>query len=94
MACEHVLLASDIPSTKELIRDRHNGLLFRVGDTGHLAALTLQAASDPEMRRRLGREAGRSLSDRSLAESGRQYVRILSSVVSTRASANRPTPAG
>ena len=89
MACERLLLASDIPSAKELIRDGHNGLLFRVGDTEHLAALTLEAAADREMRRRLGREAGRSLSDRTLAEAGRHYVRILSSVVSTRASGNR-----
>ena len=43
MACERLLLASDIPSAKELIRDGHNGLLFRVGDTEHLAALTLEA---------------------------------------------------
>ena len=93
MACERLLLASDIPSTKELIRDRHNGLLFRVGDTGHLAALTLQATADREMRRRLGHEARRSLSDRSLAEAGRQYVRILSSVALAGSRANRPTPA-
>ena len=93
MACERLLLASDIPSAKELIRDGHNGLLFRVGDTEHLAALTLEAAADREMRRRLGHEARRSLSDRSLAEVGRQYVRILRSVVSAGASANRHTPA-
>ena len=54
MACERLLLASDIPSTKELIRDRHNGLLFRVGDTEHLAALTLQAASDRKMAPKTG----------------------------------------
>ena len=93
MACERLLLASDIPSAKELIRDGHNGLLFRLGDTEHLADLTLEAAADPRRRRRLGREARRSLNDRSLAEAGRQYVRILSSVVSARASVNRAAAA-
>ena len=90
MACECLLLASDIPSTRELIRDRRNGLLFRLGDTEHLAALTLEAASDPHWRRRLGREARRNLSGRSLVEAGRQYVRVLSSVARAGASLNRP----
>ena len=90
MACELVLLASDNPSAKELIRDGHNGLLFRVGDTEHLAALTLEMASDPRRRRRLGKAGRRSLSGRSLVEAGRQYVRILSSVARTGTSVNRP----
>ena len=92
MACERILLASNIPATRELIRDGHNGRLFRLGDTEHLAALTLEAASEPERCRKLGREARRSLSGRSLVEAGRQYVRILSFVVSAQASVNRSTP--
>ncbi len=89
LACERALLASDTPSAKELIRDGHNGLLFRIGDTKKLAALTLEAASDPARRRSLGREGRRSLAGRSLSEAGKDYLRILSSVVRDHVSASR-----
>ena len=93
MSCERLLVASDTPSARELIREGLNGLLFPMGDIECLASLIVQAATDPAMRRRVGREARRSLEGRSLAEAGRLYVEVFRSVVRAAASVDHAAQA-
>lgn len=57
MACGRLVIAADIPAMREIIRDGGSGLLFRLGDVEELAARTLRAAGDPELRARIGRAA-------------------------------------
>ena len=56
-ACGRLLLASDIPAAREVVRDGETGLLFRKGNVGDLAAQTLRAAGDPELRAAIGTRA-------------------------------------
>ena len=58
MACGLPILASDIPSNREVVEAGVNGLLFR--DPADLAEQAVRLAADPELRRRLG-EAGRRI---------------------------------
>lgn len=58
-AAERPLIASDIPAAREVIVEGRTGLLHPLGDTGVLADRILTAAADPDLRRRLGREARR-----------------------------------
>ncbi len=57
MAAGKVLIASDIPAAREVLRDGENGLLFPMGDVAALAAVTARAAADPVLRQCLGRAA-------------------------------------
>ena len=56
-ACGRVLLASDIPAAVDVVIDGETGLLFRKGDIAHLAAKTLEAAADPDLRAAIGARA-------------------------------------
>jgi len=69
MACERCVVASDIPASREVIRDGENGLLFRMGNPCDLAAKLLTALGDSELRSRLGQAARASTKWRSI-ESG------------------------
>jgi glycosyltransferase involved in cell wall biosynthesis len=60
-ACGRLLLASDIPAAREVVRDGETGLLFRVRDVDELAAKTLRAAADPGLRAAIGRRARESV---------------------------------
>lgn len=61
MSAERCVLSSDTVSAREIIRDRENGLLFRLGDPADLAARLVEALGDADLRRKLGLEARRSL---------------------------------
>jgi L-malate glycosyltransferase len=52
-----LLVASDIPATREVVVDGETGLVFRRGDIDDLAATTLRATGDGALRRRIGRAA-------------------------------------
>ena len=56
-ACGRVLLASDIPSAREVVVDGKTGLLFRTGDVAHLAARLLEILGDARLRETIGRQA-------------------------------------
>lgn len=66
MACGRTLIASDIPPAREVVQDGENGLLFPVGDVERLAARTLEALDDPDLRARLGANARGSVGWRTL----------------------------
>ena len=74
MACECVLVASDIPPAEELVDDGVTGLLFRMGDVTHLAERTLEAAADPAMRAVIGKRAREDVLPRSIDNAVNAYV--------------------
>jgi glycosyltransferase involved in cell wall biosynthesis len=81
MACERLLIASDIPAAREVIVHGKNGLLFPVGDTQQLTDLTVKAVEDESWRTRLGKEAKRSVKHRSLALAVKEYVREIETLL-------------
>jgi glycosyltransferase involved in cell wall biosynthesis len=64
MASGCVLIASDIPASRELIIDGRAGMLFPTGDVEALARCVLRAAARPELRREIGGNARRHVAER------------------------------
>lgn len=62
-ACERVMIASDIPSAREVIEDGKTGFLFETVDVEALATKTLLAAAQPEMRAQIGAAGRNSIKD-------------------------------
>jgi len=58
-ACARPLLTTDVPGCRELVRDGVNGLVVPPENPAALADALARLAADPELRRRLGREARR-----------------------------------
>jgi glycosyltransferase involved in cell wall biosynthesis len=81
-ACGRLVIASDIPGAREIITPGETGLLFRLGDVADLAARTVLAGRDPELRARLG-EAARAHVERHhrVEEMVARYAGILEDVV-------------
>ena len=82
MACGKLLLASEINASRELITDNVNGLLFRVGDIEGLARKTTVAASDSQLRARVGGNARQSVQSRSLNVAASRYVDEIAALLS------------
>ena len=57
MASGGVLIASDIPAAREVVRHGETGLLHAPGETDQLAERVLEVAADPELRGRIGARA-------------------------------------
>ncbi len=86
MACGCTLVASDIPPAKELLVDGMTGLLFSMGDVGDLAARTLEAAGNPDLRAGIGRRAREHVLPRSVTGAVEAYVREFEWVLADRRS--------
>jgi glycosyltransferase involved in cell wall biosynthesis len=56
-ACGRVLVASDIPASREVVEDGETGFLFPVGDTRRLAEIVARLARNPQLRAEIGRNA-------------------------------------
>ena len=80
-ACERTLIASDIPAAREVIKDGHTGLLYPSGDPAQLAEKILQAARDPDLRAKLGRQARQALANHSLTRIAALYDKLLAQAV-------------
>lgn len=80
-ACGKLVLASDIPASRELIRDGETGLLFPVGDVAGLAAAMLRAANDPRLCARIGAAAHREAQGRTLKGMIDRYAAALEGIV-------------
>jgi len=80
-ACGRLLVASDIPPAREVITDGETGLLFRPGDTEDLASKTLRAASDPDLRARIGRQARERVRLHGVREALSGYAMALQGVI-------------
>lgn len=77
MACGKLLLCSDIAPAREVINDRVNGMLFRLGDIDDLASKTLLVAGNPSLRKRLGDTARQHAARFSLQRAVRAYEKLL-----------------
>jgi len=64
------VVASDLPATREVVRDGVNGFLFRAGAAESLAEVTLAALGDPQRRAAVAHEALRTI------EEGHAWPRI------------------
>jgi glycosyltransferase involved in cell wall biosynthesis len=80
-ACGRVILASDIPGAREVIVDGETGLLCPVGDIAGLAAKTLLAVGDPELRVKIGRAARTHATHHGIATMVSAYEAIIGELV-------------
>ncbi|MGD9507341.1 MAG: glycosyltransferase family 4 protein [Geminicoccaceae bacterium] len=83
MASGRPLIASDIASARELVREGETGLLFPVGDDAALAERILHLLGDPDRRRRMGDAARASVANRRIEHAVAAYKRELEEFVAT-----------
>ena len=92
-ACGRVIVASDIPGAREVIEDGQTGLLFRKGDPEALAAVILQAASDPARRTAIGQRARARVQPHALPRVVAAYADMLRRVADRRQAPSLGSPA-
>jgi glycosyltransferase involved in cell wall biosynthesis len=80
-ACGRVLIASNIPSAREVIEHGKTGLLFSVGNIEELGSRILFAAAHPEMRDQIGHDARQAALHRPLRAFVDQYETAFQEVV-------------
>jgi len=80
-ACGRVLLASDIPSAREVVVDGKTGLLFRTG-VAHLAARLLEILGDARLRETIGRQARRVAERYALEDVVAAYEALFRDIIS------------
>jgi len=85
MACGKLLLCSDIDPAREVVEDRVNGMLFRLGDVDDLAGKTLLAAGDPSLRKRIGDAARQQAARFGLQRAVSAYEKLLWRLAHSRA---------
>jgi len=83
-ACGRLLIASNIPAAREVVRDGETGLLFRMGDTADLTSKILLAANDPELRDRIGAVARERVKEYDLNHFVAAYDRVIRGVARKR----------
>lgn len=76
-ACGRVLLASDVPGAREVVRDGETGVLFRTGDAAGLTDLTLKLAGAAGWRAELGGRARAAVARHALPGIVSRYERAL-----------------
>lgn len=81
LACGRVLLASDIPATREIVRDGRDAVLFPCGDVAALATQTVRLAAHPDLRRTIGARAREGAARFSIDRVVDAYAAILRGVV-------------
>lgn len=57
MACERCVLALDVGTTSEVVKDGETGVLIAPGDEGEIPRVLAELARDPERRSEIGRRA-------------------------------------
>jgi glycosyltransferase involved in cell wall biosynthesis len=80
LACGKTLVASDIPSSRELIEDGVSGRLFPLGDYEALAATLLELLSDSARRAELGAAGRRRIAERRIGLAVNAYLTELESL--------------
>lgn len=84
-ACGRTLIASDIDAAREIVTPLRTGLLFKTGSPADLAASTVRAAGNPELRASIGRHARAQIEVRhSLEAAVSAYERVLTDVATRR----------
>jgi glycosyltransferase involved in cell wall biosynthesis len=79
-ACGRVLIASDIPASREVIVDGQTGLLFSTGDVRQLARKILAVTRDGDRRRVIGEKARQAASAHDLNRTVSEHLEILAEV--------------
>jgi glycosyltransferase involved in cell wall biosynthesis len=89
MAMGKAVLASDVGGHKELIEDGRTGRLFTAESVEDLVAQSVQLATDPAARAKLG-ESGRKFvaEERSWGKLAEKYVRLYEGALGAKASAS------
>jgi hypothetical protein len=78
-----LLVASDIPATREVVVDGETGLVFRRGDIADLAAKTLRGAADDALREATGRAARTAVRAHATPDILAAYARLLEELVAS-----------
>jgi glycosyltransferase involved in cell wall biosynthesis len=81
MACGRLLLASDIPASREVVVDGETGILFRKADVADLSVKTLQAAGDPPLRATIGRRAREMVAAHAIEQTVDAYLSVFTAIV-------------
>jgi glycosyltransferase involved in cell wall biosynthesis len=89
-ACGRLLIASDMPGAREVVRDGETGLLFPMGSLHGLAARTAMAAGNPALRATIGRAAEAAVQSHALDAIASKYEAVLQGMVDRRAAGFRP----
>ncbi len=84
MAAGRPIVASDLPSVREVLEDGLNALLVPPGDSHALAAAIRRLAGDEELRKRLAAAAGKSIQQYSWDERGRRIFRLVKEICEER----------
>ncbi|MEJ2150709.1 MAG: glycosyltransferase [Chloroflexota bacterium] len=79
MASDSPVVASDLPSTAEVIRDGENGLLYPPGDGEALTDALRTLRDDPATGARLAEQAARDVLDYTWAARARRILEMISS---------------
>jgi len=87
LACERVLIASDIAGAREVIDDGETGILFRKGDVADLTSKILSVAGNPTLRAAIGKKARQSAMNYDLDRFIAAYEELLRKLVETGQSA-------
>lgn len=80
MASGRAIIASDIPSNRELIKDGENGLLFELGEKAKLTEKILSLLESPDERQRLSRKAMHNAMDYDEKKMTERIMEIYSTV--------------
>src|SRR5262245_9876958 len=81
-ACAKTLIASDIAGAREVVVDGETGLLARKGDVEHLAEQLLLAASNPDLRSRIGTAARQFVERRhDINDAVERYLQLVTNIV-------------
>ncbi len=83
-ASGRVLVACDIPATREVVADGETGLIVRRGDLADLTATTLRAAADPALRSVIGTTARVAVRRHAIRPTLAAYARVLEEVAVNR----------
>jgi glycosyltransferase involved in cell wall biosynthesis len=70
------VIASDLASNLELVRDMENGATFSTGNPESLAKTMLALAVDPVLRKRLAKEGGLSVSNFTVERMALSYIKL------------------
>lgn len=86
MAAGRVIVASDIPGVRELIRHGENGLLFKAGDPVDLAAVLRGVLEDGDLRQQLGAAARQWVIEQNLTwpAAARRYIELYRETLASR----------
>lgn len=83
-ACGKVLVASDIPPAREVVKDGETGLLFPLGDTDALARRILEALEDRGLRARIAAAGRERVRHHDLEKITGRYINAFRQVVAGR----------